>query len=555
MIGKRIKHTKRFQEILNVFFKNGFSHVLFRVGLTKRPPAGLQEDVDMNFRDIGIKLRASLQELGPTFIKLGQIASSRRDMIPQEIIAELEKLQDDVQAIAFEDVRRIVESELGNTLDNLFQSFSETPLATASIGQVHAARLLTGEEVAVKVQRPDIQPTIETDLDIVHHIVRILEERTNWAKAYRIQDMIDEFSYSLRDELDYNTEGRNGERIRKQFTHDANIYVPAVYWSFTTKKVLTMARIEGIKVSHVETLVDEGYDLDIITERLANSMLSQVLEHGYFHGDPHPGNIFILPDHTIAYLDFGMVGRLSKELRYHFASLLIHLHDGNTKGMIQTFSGMGLLEADTDQTALSKDLDRLQDKYYDVPLADVSLAAVMMEVFVIAYRHEIEIPSDIAILGKVILSLEEIVRRLNPDFSIMKAVEPYAKKLMKDRYHPKNIVSQSVEELVDMIRVLSDLPHNIKDVTTMIKKGKLRLDIHVTDLQTVLKRLDRISNRLSFSIILLAFSILMVGLIIGAAISGQTTVLWRLPVIEIGSVIATLMFILMIYTIIRSGRM
>lgn len=537
--------------------KNGFSHFLFRIGLTDRPISRDKQDENSNLhlKDIGIKLRQTLQDLGPTFIKLGQIASSRRDLVPEEITVELEKLQDDVQSISFDKVKSIIESELGDTIDNLFKQINEKPLATASIGQVHIATLFTGEEVAIKIQRPDIEASIKTDLDILHTLAKFLEEKFAWARTYQIHEMIEEFSFSLRNELDYRVEGRNAERIAKQFIEDKTIYIPKIFWTFSSQKVLTMEMIHGIKVTHVEELDAQGYDRKRIAERITNAMFAQILENGFFHGDPHPGNIYIMPNNVVAFLDFGMVGYLSEHVKYNFASLIIHLQRGNTKGMIKTFSSMGLIDGDTDREALQRDLDSLQVKYYDVAIKDISLGGIIAEVFAIANRNDVQVPNEITILGKAILTMEEIITKLDPKFSIMKAVEPFGEKLMKARFHPKNVTQQAWDYFIENAEILSEIPKDIKDITSTVKKGKLRLDINVSDLQAFLQRLDRISNRLSFSIILLSFSILMVGLIVGASIAGQTNLLWRIPVIEIGSIVATLMFLFMIYTIIRSGRM
>lgn len=556
MLGNKVKHTQRYQEVLNVFLKNGFSHILFRIGLTDRLSKEQPETKgNINLQNIGIKLRESLQELGPTFIKLGQIASSRRDLVPEEIAVELEKLQDDVLSFPFETVREIVETELGEKLENVYENFEAEPLATASIGQVHIARLFSGEEVAVKIQRPDIVPSIESDLNILHMITRLLERKFAWARRYNLLDMIDEFSSSLRNELDYRLEGRNGERIAKQFIDTPDIHIPRIYWTHTSKKVLTMEMIRGIKANRSEKLKAEGYDLKIIASRIAESLLHQVLEEGFFHGDPHAGNIYILPGNRIAYLDFGMVGRLNDDLKYHFASLIIGLQQGDTNGMIKTFTKWGILDDNTNMNALKRDIESLITAYYDVPLEEISLGKVMVDIFSIAYKHQIEIPNDIAILGKVILTTESIIEQLDPSFSIMQAVEPYGKKLILERYHPQHIAEHTWNLLRENVEHLSKLPKDLKDIASVIKKGKLGLDVNVTDVQAFMKRLDRISNRLSFSIILLSFSILMVGLIIGASISEQTTLLFSLPVIEIGAVVATLMFLFMIYTIIRSGRM
>ena len=367
--------------------------------------------------------------------------------------------------------------------------------------------------------------------------------------------MIHEFSISLLDELDYNIEGRNGERIAKQFKNDSTIHIPKVYWQFCTKKILTMEFIQGIKVSHLEQLDEKGYNRKVIAERLTTSMLHQILIEGFFHGDPHPGNIYVLPGNEISYLDFGMIGRVSDEMKYQFASLVINLQHGNTKGMIKTFSSMGLLSDETNLTSLKNELDGLKVKYYDIPLSEISLGRAVTDILTIAYHHQIQIPSDLTILGKTLLTLEGIIEKLDPDFSIMKAVEPFGEQLLRNRYNPKNIMKNSWNQIVDNVEILSELPKSLKEITSTIQKGKLRLDINVPELQLFLQRLDKISNRLSFSIILLAFSILMVGLIIASALTGHTTVLWRIPAIEIGSVIATLMFLFMLFSIFKSGKM
>ncbi len=557
MFSRKIKHAQRYQEIINAFLRNGFSYLVYRLGLTDKSSSKKLEnaEINMNLRNIGEKLRNILQGLGPAFIKLGQIASTRRDLVPEEITKELEQLQDQVTSFSFRKVREIIEDELGDTLENLFQDFNETPIATASIGQVHIAHLLSGEPVAIKIQRPDIQPIVETDLEILDGLAKLMEAKLSWAKNYQIRKMIHEFTISLLDELDYNIEGRNGDRIAKQFKQNSFIHIPKIYWQFTTKKILTMEFIQGIKVSHYEQLDEEGYDRKLIAERLTQSMLHQILMEGFFHGDPHPGNIYVLPDNKISYLDFGMIGRLSDDMKYQFASLVINLQHGNTKGMIKTFSSMGLLSDETNLSSLKNELDSLKVNYYDIPLSEISLGSAITDIFTIAYHHQIQIPSDLMILGKTLLTLEGIIEKLDPNFSIMKAVEPFGVQLVRNRYNPKSIIKNSWTQIVETVEVLSELPKSLKEITSTIQKGKLRLDINVPELQLFLQRLDKISNRLSFSIILLAFSILMVGLIIASALTGHTTVLWRLPAIEIGSVIATLMFLFMLFSIFKSGKM
>lgn len=554
LLKRRMKNAQRSQEILNVFLRNGFSHVLFRLGLTDRKFASADEQMDLNLYHVGKKLRTALEQLGPTFVKLGQIASGRRDLVPEEIALELEKLQDHVESFPFEVVREIIEHQLGGTIEELFLEFNEKPLASASIGQVHTARLPSGEHVAVKVQRPNIQQQVNTDLAILHDLAGFLEKNMDWAKAYHIKDLIYEFSHSLREELDYQLESRNAERISQQFAKDSTIQVPVVYDEYTTRVVLTTGLVTGIKVSNVEQLDREGYNRQVIAERIANSMLSQVMENGFFHGDPHPGNIFIAPGNVIHYLDFGMVGQLSKEMTYHFISLLIALQKGNIARIIDVFEAMNILHENTNTDALYRDLQIIQRKYYETSLTDLRLGDVFMEIFSIAYRHRIRLPNEIAILVKVILTLEGVLGKLDPSFSIMKAIEPYGKKMVFKQFDPRYLLENGWHTFIKNAEILSELPNDMKKAIKTIQKGKVELDVGLKQTNIIFRRLDKIANRLSLSIVLLAFSILMVGLIVGSAIAGQTALFLKLPLIEVGAVIASLMFIYLLFSIIRSGR-
>lgn len=549
-----MKNAQRSQEIINVFLKNGFSHILFRMGLTDRKFSSADEATDVNLYHVGKKLRTALEQLGPTFVKLGQIASGRRDLVPVEIASELEKLQDHVETFPFDTVREIIEHELGGTIEELFLEFDHEPLASGSIGQVHTARLLGGEHVAVKIQRPNIQQQVNTDLAILHDLASFLEKNMDWAKNYRLKDLIYEFSHSLRAEMDYLLEGRNAERISKQFKDNPNIQVPLVYDEYTTGVILTAELITGIKVSHTEELDEAGCDRTLIAERIADSMLSQVMKHGFFHGDPHPGNIFIKPDNTVYYLDFGMVGQLSKDMSYHFVSLLIALQKGNITRLIDVFEAMNILNENTQTDALYRDLQIIQRKYYETSLTDLKLGDVFMEIFSIAYRHNIRLPDEIAILIKVILTLEGVLGKLDPSFSIMKAIEPYGKKMVWRQYDPRYLLENSWHAFVKNAEILAELPNDMKKAIRTVQKGKVELDIGLKQTNTIFRRLDIIANRLSLSIILLAFSILMVGLIIGSAIAGQTALFVKLPLIEVGAIVATLMFIYILYSIVRSGR-
>ncbi len=556
MLGIRFKHRHRYQEITNAFLRNGFSYFVYRIGLSNQVfPKERDAKEHMSKQTIGIKLREVLQELGPTFIKLGQIASTRRDLVPSEIAEELEKLQDQVSCFSSNKVREIVEMELGEKLENLFREFNESSIASASIGQVHHAILKTGEHVAIKVQRPDIRTTIDTDLEILDDVARLMEANLSWAKTFKIRKIISEFAHSLRAELDYQTEGRNAERIAKQFSNHPDVVIPKIYWDYTSSKVLTMDFIEGIKVNHISRLQEEGYNLKIIADRITNSMLQQILMEGFFHGDPHPGNIYILPGNRVSYIDFGMVGRLSDDTKFHFASLVIHLQNGNTKGLLKTITNMGLHSNTADTNGLYNDVDQFVMKYSDVPLSQISIGEALKELLSLIYQHQIQIPADLSNLGKNLFLIESIVSELDPDLSIVDTIKPFGEKLIRKRFEPKNVLKSSWSDIVENAQVIAKIPKNLKDLTDTIQHGKLHFEMSITEMKDFMQRMDRISNRLAFSIILLSFSILMVGLIIGTSIIGQKNLLWEFPAVEIGSIVATSMFLFILIAIIKSGRM
>ncbi|MFJ5622365.1 ABC1 kinase family protein [Peribacillus loiseleuriae] len=557
MLGKRMKHAHRYQEIISAFLRNGFGYIVKELGLTEmlsipRKMAGLNHDVSS--RTIGQRIRTFLEDLGPTFIKLGQIASTRRDIIPEHIIVELEKLQDSAPPFPFEQVRSIIENELGNQLDQLFAEFNETPLATASIGQVHWARLHSGEEIAIKVQRPNIRPIIETDMEILEDLARLMESRLSWAKRYHIYETMEEFSKALQAELDYYVEGSNSEKIANQSGNQSKIRIPDIYWDFSTKKVLTMEYIKGTKISQLQEMDHLGYDRKVIAERVTNSMLHQILIEGFFHGDPHPGNMMVLPDEVVVFMDFGMVGRLTPDMKYQLASLVISLKRGDTLGIIKAISKMGILSDQINMAVLRADVDELKEKYYHLPLSQISLGEAVNDLFTISFHHQIQIPADMTMLGKALLTVERVVADLDPDFNMMHAAEPFGQRLLLDRYHPKKIVKNTWSKFIEYTEIVTELPKNIKEFSDTLKKGKFRLEITMPDIHLFLEKLDRISNRLSFSIVLLAFSIIMVGLIVGSSIGGQATLLWRLPAIEIGFGIALVMLIWLLYSIFKSGK-
>ncbi|MFN7249355.1 MAG: ABC1 kinase family protein [Anaerobacillus sp.] len=558
MFRKRIRHLHRYQEIVSAFTRNGFGFLMKELGLLEllsMPKRLFIEGKEIDRKSVGERFRIFLEGLGPTFIKIGQIASTRSDIFPVDIITELEKLQDNVPPFSYEEVQDVFFAEFGVFVEDMFSDFHEKPLAAASIGQVHYAVLKTGERVAVKIQRPNIHKVIETDLEILHDIAMLAERRLDWAAKYQLCDIVDEFAKSLRAEVDYSLEGRNSEKIAQQFEGNSEIYMPKVYWDYSSQKVLTMEFVEGTKLNELAKIEKLGYNRKVIAERVVNAIFKQILVDGFFHGDPHPGNVLVTTGNQIIFMDFGMVGRLSPQMRDHFASFIISMMVQNTEGVVKAVMKMGLIPEEANLAMLRADIDMLREKYYDVPFSQLSLGEAVNDLFSVATKHGIRIPTDLTLVGKSLLTMEGMVEKLDPDLSIVKIAEPFGRHLLKERYQPKNVAGRLWGNFLEYSEIVADLPKSIKEFSSIMKKGKMRVEISLSDLDRLLTRVERVSNRISFSIVLLSFSIIMVGLIIGSSLSGNTTtIIWRLPTVEIGFGVALVMIIWLFYSIFKSGR-
>ncbi|CAD2078492.1 ABC1 kinase family protein [Jeotgalicoccus meleagridis] len=555
----RVNYINRYREIAKQISKSGFGYIIEEIGLDKvislpRKLLLRQGNKEVLEKTYAERIRLFIESMGTTFIKLGQIASTRGDLLPPELIKELEKLQSHVAPFPAEVARSTIEESLGASIDEIFMIFDDEPVGSASIGQVHRAILQSGEDVAVKVQRPNIEGTVRTDLEILRHLAKLLEANLEWAKNYQVTDMIDEFSFALLNELDYTIEARNVERIGKTHANDPNVKIPNIFWDYTTKNVMVMDFIKGIPVNHFDTLDELNIDRSKLAETLAKAIFKQIFEDGYFHGDPHPGNVSVLEDGTLVFLDFGMIGRLTSDLKTNFGSLLISLMKKDASGVVKAIVKMGVVPADVSMKQLNREAEIMRDKYYEVPLSKLNFSDAVNDLFIISNKYKIRLPQDFTILAKTLLTLEGVVSKLDPDFSIMDVAEPFGKSLLFDRYNPKNVIENQIDDAQQIALELRDVTANVHQFSKGLKNSNLPIEIDLKGRTQFSKHLDRVINRLSFSIVLLAFSIIMVGLIVGSALLGEGSIIFRIPIIEIAAIFAAGMFIWLMWSIVKSGR-
>jgi ubiquinone biosynthesis protein len=546
----------RARNIAEILIRNGLGFLAENVGLTRfLPPWQARKvDADAQARMLSVpqRVRRTLEELGPTYIKLGQILSTRPDLLPPEYIVELSKLLDSSPPAPTAEIVSIIEKELGGPLDRWYASFSPEPIASASIGQVHRARLRDGTDVVVKVQRPGVHATVNADLNLLRTQARFLEARSATLKAYGLTDLVEEFSQALRAELDYTTEARNADRIRAT-VGDEGVLIPEVYWNLCTRRVLTLSDLKGLKLTEMDRLKARGYDLSSIADRLAKIYLKAVFVHGVFHADPHPANILVC-DREIGLVDFGIVGYLTPRVKEDLGDLLFALVQQDAEEMVHVIARMGAMRSSYDRSGLERDIQRLLARYYGASLESLPFAQFLVEVMEIAFRNQTRLPSDLALMARTVVILEGVTRSLDPSFLLTSYLEPFVVQLLKERVSVKRTVLEGIKTLRDLEALLHGLPRRVETLGEQLERGDLTVGVDVRNISQALRKLDNIANRLSFSVVVAA-------LVMGSALllrAGEATAFTIpftnivIPVAQIGFVVAALLGAWLLFSIVRS---
>ncbi len=539
------KKIKRLNQILPVFFKYGFGWILKELKLDYYIYIGknifkLKKIKEFETLSNEKRFVLALQELGPTFIKLGQILSTREDIFPDNWIKELETLQDHVAPIKYPIIEKII-----SPIKDKFEYIDPNPLASASIAQVHKAKLKNGKDVVIKVKRPKIEEIIFTDILLLFEIAQLIENHVPELKMFKPVKLVEEFSNTIRKELDFFREKQNLKNFRSFFENDDFLYIPEVYDEYCSENYITMEYIEGIKINNFTKLKDSKIDLIKLSEKWSEKVIEQILVYGYFHADPHPGNIFVLKDNRIAYLDFGMIGRLTDKMKFNIANLIIGIAGKDVDLIVKTLKNMTPDFYVEDINSFKRDLLDFIDMYYNVPLKDFNVGKVFKELFRILRKYEISIITDYILLDKTILTLEAIGRKLNPDFNLVEKAYSHVKRILKEQKSLKKILSKDLKKRVqNFYEVSEEIPGYILDSFKTLLSKNLVINFKHQGLEDFTKEMDRSVNRLIFGLIISATLISSSFLIKISTFFGV-----------VGFSFATFLGLWLLYGIFKSGRL
>ena len=544
-----VRDLPRLHEIATIMIRYGWGDMVRVLGIsTVLERAGRilhwQTTSEIDQLDPAVRIRRAMEELGPTFVKLGQLFATRVDMFPPAWIAEFEKLQSHVPPVDFVTLEPYLHAALGMPVTEAFTDFDPVPFAAASVAQVHRARLPDGTPVILKVRRPDIEKKIEADLRIMQHIARLAEHEIPDVHRYQPIMMLAQFRRSLRRELDLLMEAHNIDRFRTNFLGDASVHIPRVYWEHTSEILNVQEELQGIAGTHLNDALAAGLDLQVLAARGADAVLKMILVHGYFHADPHPGNVIYLPGNTVGIIDFGMVGRLTAYRRNQIVDLLDALVRKDEEGMLAVlldWTGDG----EVDEARLGYDVSELVFSYDNLQLKDVKLGTLLTDITAIIRDNALVLPADLALLFKALITLEGLGKQLDPAFHMVDHLAPFVQDVIAQRYQPAALIKRGRKSLKEALEVVTGLPRDLARLMREARRGRLRIDLDLKRLDQFGQQLDRASSRITMGI-------LTASLVIGSSIV-MTVEGWRFLGI-LGFLLAFLNSLWVIFSIWRSGK-
>ncbi len=551
-LSRLVKNLLRTQEILTVFMRHGFGDLLQRMGLSDylKSAARMADKGEAARTTPQRRLRNALQELGGAFVKLGQLLSTRPDLLPMSWIEELIPLQDDVAPVEFDQIRAVLEEDLG-PLDEIFTYVDTEVLAAASIAQVHRAVTKDGDDVVVKVRRPGVKATILKDLDILDALAELLEEHVEELKLYRPTEVVDEFRTALMDELEFSREANHLDLFRADFLDHPRILFPRPYWDYTTDRVITLERIEGVKVSLIDAENPHGSDPARVAHILAEAIIRQVLEFGFFHGDPHPGNLLVVDEDRVCFIDCGMVGRLTERLREDLIQLVSAGVNRDVEMMTDVLVHMNAMPEGLDRALFMRDASLFLERYYRVPLKRLRLSAIVEDFTALIRKYRIRIPSDLLLVGKAVITLEGVGRKLDPDFDAVAVAQPFVSEIMLETYSPGAVAKKVFQGTREILRLLRDFPSDLRELSRSIRDNHFRVVVEHRGLLEAFQELDKASKRISMSIVIA--SIVLASSIIVMASSEPRFM--GVPVLGlIGFALSAALGLWLLVSIVRSGK-
>lgn len=544
----------RLSEIGQVAAKHGFGYLFEtrRVGL--RPWRLSEAEVEAGAGSArGQRLRELLDELGPTWVKLGQLLSTRPDLVPPDIVFELRALQDDVHPFPFDEVEQTLSRELGLTVERLFLELEETPVAAASIGQVHLGVLPNGDRVAVKVQRPQAARQVEADLELMYQVARFVRQRVRALRFIDTVAIVDEFARSIRQELDYRAEARNAERFARGFAGDAGVKIPRVYWTYSGSHVLTLERLDGVQVADLDTSGWDVRERRALAYAIAECWMTMIFRHGVFHADPHPANILRLADGRIGLVDFGQAGKLTGDDMEKLTLLFIDAARERVEALPQRLADLGVQYPKAREREFVEELRAVYDRYYGTRLADVDPLQMIREAFGLIYRMNLRLPARFVLLDKAIATLGSVGVELYPDFNVFEVARPYARELMVDRFTPRRLAARARAEARSYGRVAAEAPHQVSDVLEELRDGQVEIGFRHEGLDQLSHRLDVVFNRLVVAVV--AAAGILGSALIGALTDAGPRVLGIHVLAVAGFGLSAVFGIWLVWAVVRTGRL